>query len=85
MAKLAQTAVELIKKPKKLYATAISLNKIENTIDQRYHKELAVIFDGSTDIYIAMKYKILADCMEQVADTLESFVRTLAVAAIKET
>lgn len=85
MAGLASEAVELIKKPKKLYTVAVALNKIENSIDAAYNQELAELYDGSLDIFVAVKYKIMADNMEQIANTLESFVRTLAVAAIKET
>ncbi len=85
MCNLARDGIELIKKPKKLRGIWVQLSELENNADRRYHEILTEILNGDTDIFVAMKLKVLADTLEEIANHLEGFVRALAVAAIKET
>lgn len=84
MAEKSVTAVELIKKPKKLRATWLEISDLENAMDVRYNETIAKLYSGEYEVFEALRLKNVADAMEKAADTLDVFARSLARTAIKE-
>ncbi len=71
MAKSSHKTVHLIKSPKKLEALLISINELENEIDEGYRDLLVRVLNDadSTDV---IKIKILADCVEELRDEIST-------------
>lgn len=85
MAELARDATDLIKKPKKMEKILLAINEHENLMDAGYRGTLRTTLTPGADPVTAIKIKILADAVEEVATLIESFVRNLSITAIKET
>ena len=84
MATLAAEATELIKRPKKFRSVWDDVTTIENRMDERNNEIIADLFSGRHDIFLALKLKVIAETIEDSANMLDRFVRTLARTAIKE-
>lgn len=84
MANLSTEAVELIKKPKKFRTVWDSINDLENRMDERHNEVLADLYSGKYEVFEALKMKLIQDTIEDSANNLDRFVRTLARTAIKE-
>ncbi len=85
MAELVTLAVELIKKPKKFRKHWDEITAIENRLDTRHNEIIADLLSGDYEVFKALKLKAVADTIEQTANMMDEFVRSIARTAIKET
>ena len=85
MCVLAAATVDVIKKPKKFRTQWAEATAIENKLDTRHNEITAELLNGRYEIFKAMRLKAIADTTEDAANLLDSFLRSLARAAIKET
>ncbi len=85
MAELVTLAVELIKKPKKFRRHWDEITAIENRLDTRHNEIIADLLSGDYEVFKALKLKAVADTIEQTANMMDEFVRSIARTAIKET
>jgi predicted phosphate transport protein (TIGR00153 family) len=85
MAELVVEAVELIKKPKKFRKLWDDITAIENRLDTRHNEIVADLLSGDYEVFHALKLKAVADTIENTANMMDDFVRSIARTAIKET
>lgn len=85
MAELVTLAVEVIKKPKKFRSHWDDITAIENRLDTRHNEIVADLLSGDYEIFLALKLKAVADTIEDTANMMDDFVRSIARTAIKET
>ncbi len=85
MCQKAPEAVEYIKKPNKLEKTLGELSEADRTLSAKHRKLIrSALADGAEPIQ-AMRDVLVADLLAEAGDRIERFVRSLSVAAVKET
>ncbi len=85
MAELVTVAVEVIKKPKKFRKHWDDITAIENRPDTRHNEIIADLLSGDYEVFKALKLEAIADTIEDTANMMDEFVRSIARTAIKET
>lgn len=85
MAELVTVAVEVIKKPKKFRKHWDDITAIENRLDTRHNEIIADLLSGDYEVFKALKLEAIADTIEDTANMMDEFVRSIARTAIKET
>jgi len=85
MAELARESVGLIKKSGKLEKLLFAMSDLEGTLDVGHRQILVGALRDGADPIEAQRTILIADLLEEAATGLERFIRTLSVAAVKET